>query len=773
MLDWLTRAALRRDAPRMPGSPPPGSDRFPLFDSLRAIAALSVLVFHLTTVQGFGAARPYLLHLDVGVTVFFLISGFLLYRPFVKANIHAKERPEIHAYAWRRFLRIVPAYWVALTVISLWLGRDRLVAGHGLTYYLFGQIYNPARFLGGLGQAWTLCVEVTFYAFLPLWAALMARNRPRSRRARIRREWYGLLVLIGIAVFVKLPGVVPGPTQGVRSSLPRFLDWFALGMGLAVASVVLEGRELPRALRPIERFPGLGLLFAAPFFVIAAQLHVRTITESTFAYHYLYALIAFGLVAPMVIGNQEQGFLRKLLANRIMLWLGLVSYAVYLWHFAVLTQLQEWGTPEAIAHSTGVPEFTVWIVLTVAGTVVISWLSWIVVERPALRLKRDLPWRGTPAERQDAWIVGISGLVLLVLALSAGQFGLLEGALALGAVAALVCLSRGAQQRLARHRLQPADIFVVLGLALAIVASVRFSNASSSPLVKTAFVAATEDGKTLRLYLNGKEIGSTHMKGRLARGTKLLSIGSAAGVLNWSGTIDEAAVFQRALSPSELEAQYRAATRGGQSYADRISSTSGLWGYWRLDDTQGPGARAVNAQRTGVYGPGVKLGVPGLIPGAADSAASFGGGLDSSVLVPGPPPGGPVTIEAWATVGLASGRALLGRPKAYWMGINNSGHWEAVALASKKLYTVSGGPRFLGYKTALRKGSAFLAILAALGIAAGGLARALQAAPGARRKPRRGRPEQRPVSATAVEPEASENGQGFEPVLHAGPERDA
>ena len=52
------------------------------------------------------------MRLEVGVAIFFCISGFLLYRPFVVAHHRAQAMPAVGAYAWRRFLRIVPAYWV-------------------------------------------------------------------------------------------------------------------------------------------------------------------------------------------------------------------------------------------------------------------------------------------------------------------------------------------------------------------------------------------------------------------------------------------------------------------------------------------------------------------------------------------------------------------------------------------------------------------------------------------------------------------------------------
>src|SRR3954451_5306241 len=102
----------------------PSPNRFPLVDSMRAIAALAVFGTHVAFFMGAydgSPIGPYAQRLDVGVTGFFLISGFLLYRPFVLARQGGDALPAVGAYAWRRGLRIAPAYWVALTVSALLL----------------------------------------------------------------------------------------------------------------------------------------------------------------------------------------------------------------------------------------------------------------------------------------------------------------------------------------------------------------------------------------------------------------------------------------------------------------------------------------------------------------------------------------------------------------------------------------------------------------------------------------------------------------------------
>jgi peptidoglycan/LPS O-acetylase OafA/YrhL len=151
--------------------------RFPLMDSIRAIALLAVVAAHASFFMSVGGATS-LSHLrfDFSVRVFFMISGFLLYRPFVRARLREWEAPSTAAYFWRRLLRIVPAYWVALTAIAIWLGISYVFSARGVpTYYGFAQVYQPGWAVGGLPQAWSLCVEVLFYVMLPAWAWLMRR----------------------------------------------------------------------------------------------------------------------------------------------------------------------------------------------------------------------------------------------------------------------------------------------------------------------------------------------------------------------------------------------------------------------------------------------------------------------------------------------------------------------------------------------------------------------------------------------------------------------
>ena len=133
--------------------------------------------------------RPYLAQPIAGVTVFFVISGFLLYRPFVRrAARRGEPAPDTRAYAWRRFLRIVPAYWLALTVIAIWLSLDTVFdpAWHIPVFYGFAQIYVHPLELDGLG---TGVDPVRGGHLLRVPAAVGARDATARARGRSSSRW--------------------------------------------------------------------------------------------------------------------------------------------------------------------------------------------------------------------------------------------------------------------------------------------------------------------------------------------------------------------------------------------------------------------------------------------------------------------------------------------------------------------------------------------------------------------------------------------------------
>jgi peptidoglycan/LPS O-acetylase OafA/YrhL len=379
--------------------------RFPLFDSLRAIAAIAVLGTHAgvstALYSGHSTLGQFVSRLDVGVAVFFLISGFLLYRPFVRSHVREEPAPTTIPYAWRRFLRIVPAYWVALTVVTIWLEIDGVFSLEGIArYYGYAQIYSDRTIGGGMAQAWTLGIEISFYAFLPLWALLM-RRVARGWRAGLRAEAFGVAFLFVFSIVWTAVVLSQGNPHIVHLkpelvALPAYLDHFALGMGLAVLSVWLERRKaLPAVLRPLDRFPSLAWGVAAvAFWAVATQIGTTGRFFEPYSNvqymerHVLYGLVALGLIVPAVVGDQTRGLVRRILANRVLLYLGLISYGIYLYGGAAAAQIDRWGLPRELAGwQSLLPRYLVVTAASLVLTVLIASVSWFVLERPLLRLK--------------------------------------------------------------------------------------------------------------------------------------------------------------------------------------------------------------------------------------------------------------------------------------------------------------------------------------------------------------------------------------------------
>jgi peptidoglycan/LPS O-acetylase OafA/YrhL len=364
-----------------------------------------VIGVHTTFVSGFtgrSGIGNYTSRLEIGVSVFFVISGFLLYRPFAVAHFADKAGPSIPGFWVRRLKRIVPAYWIAFFVITYVLHGDTPIR-HGwgsLAIYLgFAQIYSPVHVLTGITAAWSLCTEMSFYLALPLWAAFVGRRR-RPPDAQLRVELAGLAALTA-ASFAFRTWVLQWHTREASTMvnwLPAYTDLFALGMLLAVVSAYLQATDRrPGWLwHPALPFVSWALALGALAAVSNIGLPLTPLTPSpvglSLARQTWYGLFAFFVVAPAVFGSQERGVIRGLLRTRVLVLVGVVSYGVYLWHEAAITLFLRW---------TGDRLFTIplWALAGVVTALAIlaATGSYLLVERPILRGGIRLPHR--PAAR--------------------------------------------------------------------------------------------------------------------------------------------------------------------------------------------------------------------------------------------------------------------------------------------------------------------------------------------------------------------------------------
>jgi peptidoglycan/LPS O-acetylase OafA/YrhL len=373
-------------------APPPGNPRFPLLDPLRAVAALCIVVTHTAGWSGFNAAHAlgaWTARLDCGVAIFFVLSGFLLYRPFVAARLDGRDRPRVARYARRRALRILPAYWTALIVVAVLLPRDApgVFGSHWWAYFGLVQSWSSATIIGGLSVAWSLSVEAAFYVLLPVYALVMARLlRGRSRDDQARVELAVLAVTGVLAVAMRTVVHVADPDTVYLNTLPGTWAWFCGGLSLAVLSA-----WAPERLRPAREHPYAFWAAAFALLTVAAWgaglprvLGETYRTVPLAAEHVLYLGIAVCLVAP---GTAQARL--PLLRSRPLVWLGLVSYGIFLYHQPLVGRLIEIRTHVPFAGY-------VWYTLAVAAAATAcAAASYYLVERPLLRFKEPQRARGT------------------------------------------------------------------------------------------------------------------------------------------------------------------------------------------------------------------------------------------------------------------------------------------------------------------------------------------------------------------------------------------
>jgi peptidoglycan/LPS O-acetylase OafA/YrhL len=414
-------ASIRR--PVSPSARPARSAHQNALDGIRAAAAAAVLLTHVSGLTGYSASgTPFswvLARGDVGVPIFFTLSGLLLYRKWAVAALTGGTAGPVAVYLRRRALRILPAYWavviIALPVFSPGPARH---LGPWLQYLLLVQNYDlhpwwQGSGAQGLAQAWSLVVEVSFYLVLPLLAAALTwfacrGGRPGDGAAgvsrRARRLLAGIAVLAASSVGWEVLVYYPRPNLWFEGTLPPLMIWFCTGMAIAVAQAwaaaePASGGPASRVCRSVAASAGMCGLIAACAFVIACTpltgpefLGVLGLWANEVK-TLLYAVIAGAIVAPVafqsLLADRGAGMLSaRLLGSRPVRFLGKISYGIFLWQFLVLYAFF------ALMHLKTVFQGGTYNALEVAAislaatllTVAVSAISYYLIENPAQHL---------------------------------------------------------------------------------------------------------------------------------------------------------------------------------------------------------------------------------------------------------------------------------------------------------------------------------------------------------------------------------------------------
>jgi peptidoglycan/LPS O-acetylase OafA/YrhL len=404
-------------------------------EGLRGLAAVAVVVAH---VQGhleagveLGRAERVVGQLHHGLTLFFALSGFLLFRPFAASLVAGAPRPPIRRFLRNRALRIYPAYVVVFLLASYVLqttyqhstSTDGIAAVRGT----LGPITDPLTALAdvsmlhtllpgtvktGLGVSWSLTTELTYYLALPLLAvaAVSLARRGASRRLVV---WLVPAALLATGLTGKLlaEATLHYRTPGERfhqlwgatwhavleRSLLAQADLFAYGAAAAIVFVLAEQGVLgPRAIAAVRGAAGAVVLL-----VVLQLLRVGHLPGALGTSRWEDSPIAATcacliLVAALPTARRRASAPGRVLELPPVRYAGLISYSLYLWHLPVLWWLETHGATFGVSPAG----FAGNAVLVLAVTAALASLTYHLVEAPALRRKRrtDVAPAPRPAE---------------------------------------------------------------------------------------------------------------------------------------------------------------------------------------------------------------------------------------------------------------------------------------------------------------------------------------------------------------------------------------
>jgi peptidoglycan/LPS O-acetylase OafA/YrhL len=361
-------------------------------EGLRAIAAASVLVYHVflygapnAQAADLGVFTKVADNLKAGVTLFFVLSGFLLYRVFVGAALRDQPMPSVRQYLRNRALRILPAYWVILVGVTLVFHHDLFTKPleFGANFLLL-QNYVPSYAIGGsqgvgIVPAWSLVIEVSFYLLVPI-VGYLAIRLSASRGHPIWGAFVPvvLMTVAGIASKGIARGMGPGDVLTVwQEALPVHADWFAAGMAVAVVRVLYEDGRLRLRRAPVAAGAVAALAAAA----LATKLYYGG-TVSLKEQQSVNAVL-FAFVLAFVVMSPPHSIVIRSLSLRPLVFVGLASYSLFLVHDPLVRGFRDWGIT-----SDGAGGFVANLALISVISLVLASASYLFVERPALARKR-------------------------------------------------------------------------------------------------------------------------------------------------------------------------------------------------------------------------------------------------------------------------------------------------------------------------------------------------------------------------------------------------
>lgn len=350
----------------------------PDIDGLRAVAVLAVIVFHAfpNSLKG-GFA---------GVDVFFVISGFLI-STILFQNIDRKTFSIADFYS-RRIRRIFPALSLVLAIVLVFgwfcllpdelqqLGKHTAAsAGFVQNFILWGEsgYFDNASDTKPLLHIWSLGIEEQFYFIWPLLLSIGGNFRESRHKKIFYLVIMSLVFIVSFLLNINLVKVDPTKTF----YLPQYRFWeLALG-GLLAWLVLYKPRNSPvhlntnykYSLKPNVIKKAYDATSILGFFILIA-VFIKFDKQTIFpGFNALWPV--FG-TAMIIFAGQDSFLNRKFLANKIMVWFGLISFPLYLWHWPILS----FG--RIIYGNEPTQEFRL---SAVAAAIILAWLTVKFVEK--------------------------------------------------------------------------------------------------------------------------------------------------------------------------------------------------------------------------------------------------------------------------------------------------------------------------------------------------------------------------------------------------------
>lgn len=404
----------QQTAPHTPGSEPPKQTWLSGLEGPRGIACLSVLLVHVSAHYAPNIVDTIRIDfLGQGLTFFFVLSGFLLYLPYVRKLFAGSTQPSTRRYFIARVRRIFPAYLFIFLVTNFILQASYVVnpvsvgwttsdAGTGMItnpFHLLAQLtltqsFFPSTLQTGLNPSWSLTVELTFYLLLPLMAmgTFWLSRKTSISTLRLALIAPAVLIVVGAvttSVVIALQNANPQLTPLERFWGPNWIavlsrsflalaDNFAMGMIAAVVYVAIGGGAL-KAWSTIRIQFALGITVLV---FLATALCCFVVAPRVMATPFAIASAALVLLIITPLARGEHSSIAAVTDWRPIKYVGTISLSIYLWHYPVMLLAERADIPVPATYF-GV----LWSFAALCGaTIAIASLTYVVIERPAMRL---------------------------------------------------------------------------------------------------------------------------------------------------------------------------------------------------------------------------------------------------------------------------------------------------------------------------------------------------------------------------------------------------